>query len=288
MAASTSNALTRGEFEHVVNDGAPLVRLYSKKELTFSTESALERGLKDILQPVIDMANTADFVREVAEYQKIFLAIEAYNNYDGPGQSAALGTRTTFIAQHTRTHLKPVACSNIHASAPFWQKLAASWRTERRSQLVRSLCFPVKCFLAPISAPNSVLCVQQLATSHITEVCKILFRRSKGKHELEELAGRDELVDELVKRWPNGKVTAERVRNILAELVRGPFGASLLRCFAARCRTDACRPAGPAAQSSLSLQAGRRCGGHCGRTGGRGHSVAGKGARYSGIQASQC
>lgn len=141
MAASASRALAlhpQGEYEQVVNDGAPIVRLYSQKELTFSTKDALQRGLQDIMKPVIDMANTADFIREVALYQKVFLATEAFNNYNGPGGSSALGARKDFVAQYADTDLKPVACSNIHASAPFWQKLAARWTTERRSHLVRA------------------------------------------------------------------------------------------------------------------------------------------------------
>lgn len=79
--------------------------------------------------------------------------------------------------------------------------------------------------------------MQQLATSHITEVCKVLFRRSKGTHELEQLDGRDDLVHQLVQRWPSGKVTAERVAQILAELVRTLrfFASSLLQCSPLTC-----------------------------------------------------
>ena len=77
-------------------------------------------GLDALMHPFDD---TAAFVRSVAEFQKVAIAVEAYNLYDAGGRNA-LGTRAAFL-RRLDIRFSDADCSRIHAAAPLWRQLSA-------------------------------------------------------------------------------------------------------------------------------------------------------------------
>ena len=155
LAAPRGQAQPQGVLEML----APLTQVF---ELTFQSREELETGLETKMAPVMELENYGCYVGGVGKLQIVTMAVEAYNSYK-KGQEgwkekrrSELGSRQEFLKRYTDIKSERV-CSNIHAAAGLWRKLAER-RFSGRSQLVRLFCSGTRSFFSLVVLPCHSSC----------------------------------------------------------------------------------------------------------------------------------